>query len=152
LWQPEVAAPFQIILTGTPDTTAELAPEHVNIFDVDVFLTPKATLDDLRRQGKKLICYFSAGSSEDWRDDYNRFTRQDMGKKVEKDDGGKAFWDGEKWLNIKNPKPSDKKLPNVWQIMRERIRFAAEQGCDAIDPDNVGKSTKAFRTHRPRRN
>jgi len=146
LWTPEIAAPFQIILTGVVDTAAaRLTPEHVAIFDIDMFLTPKSSIDDLRTQNKKVICYFSAGSSEDWRDDYGRLTAKDMGNKVEKDDAGKSFWDGEKWLNIKNPNPSDtQNLPNVWQLMRDRIRFAAQQGCDAIDPDNVGKYPSLF--------
>jgi hypothetical protein len=138
-WKPKVGAPFQIILTGTVDTTVKLQPEFVNIFDIDMFLTPKSSIDNLKRQNKKVICYFSAGSSEDWRDDFNRFRSQDQGKPVEKDDKGKSVWDGEKWLDIKNYRIGDRNLPRVWQIMRDRIRFAAEQGCDAIDPDNVGK-------------
>jgi len=140
LWEPEVAAPFQIILTGAVDTASKLAPDFVNIFDIDMFNTPKSTIVELQKQDKKVICYFSAGSSEDWRDDYTRIKKEDMGKAVSKNDAGTSFWEGEKWLNIKNANPTDtKNLPNVWQLMRDRIRFAAEQGCDAIDPDNVGK-------------
>jgi hypothetical protein len=139
LWKPKVGAPFQIILTGIINTAVTLKPEFIDIFDIDMFLTPKSHIDELKKQNKKVICYFSAGSSEDWRDDFKQFRSRDMGKPVEKDDKGKTFWDGEKWLDIKNHKLSKRNLPNVWQIMRDRIRFAAEQGCDAIDPDNVGK-------------
>jgi hypothetical protein len=135
-----VAAPFQIILTGAVDTATKVTPDFVNIFDIDMFNTPKSTITELKNRDKKIICYFSAGSSEDWRDDFKRSRPEDMGKRVSKNDAGTSFWEGEKWLNIKNANPSDtKNLPPVWQLMRDRIRFAAEQGCDAIDPDNVGK-------------
>jgi hypothetical protein len=139
LWQPQVAEPFQIILSGHPDINAKLTPEHVNIFDIDLFNTPVAVIESLRSQGKKVICYFSAGSAEEWRPDYNQFDKQDLGDKVSKDDQGSSFWEGEKWVNIKNPNPSSSKLPTVWKIMRDRIKMAAEKGCNAIDPDNVGK-------------
>ena len=59
--------------------------------------------------------------------------------KIAKDDTGKTFWAGEKWLNIKNSNPSSPDLPNVWKITRQRIKLASEKGCDAIDPDNMGK-------------
>jgi hypothetical protein len=138
LWQPQVAEPFQIILSGEPDTNVKLMPDHVNIFDIDLFNTPASTIKELRRQNKKVICYFSAGSSEDWRPDYRRFSTSDKGGPIPKDDKGTSVWEGEKWLNIKNPRPNSGKLPNVWEIMRDRIKLAGEKGCDAIDPDNTG--------------
>jgi Glycoside-hydrolase family GH114 len=138
VWQPKVAEPFQIILTGHPDTGVKLAPDYVNIFDLDLFNTPASTIKTLRDQGKKVICYFSAGSSEDWRPDYKQFSRAEMGNKVSKDDAGSSYWEGEKWLNIKNPNPASPNLPNVWKIMRERIKLASQKGCNAIDPDNTG--------------
>jgi hypothetical protein len=138
LWQPQVAEPFQIILSGHPDINEKLTPEHVNIFDIDLFNTPTTVIKSLRSQGKKVICYFSAGSAEDWRPDYSQFPRDVMGSKVSKDDQGSNFWEGEKWVNIKNPNPSSSSLPPVWKIMRDRIKMAAEKGCNAIDPDNVG--------------
>ncbi|KAF2673611.1 family 114 glycoside hydrolase, partial [Microthyrium microscopicum] len=83
------------------------------------------------------ICYFSAGSSESWRDDFKRFSKSDMGGPIAKDDKGSSYWQGEKWLNIKNPNPNSATLPVVWQIMRDRIKIAADKGCNAIDPDNT---------------
>lgn len=72
--------------------------------------------------GKKIICYFSAGTSEVWRPDYHLFKVQDQGANL-------PLWPGEKWLNVRSP--------DVWQIMQRRIKFAGQQGCDAIDPDNM---------------
>jgi Glycoside-hydrolase family GH114 len=140
LWQPQVAEPFQIILSGEPDVNVKLMPDHVNIFDIDLFNTPAKTIKELRRQNKKVICYFSAGSSEDWRPDYKQFTTAEMGNRIAKDDKGSSYWEGERWLNIKNPNPNSANLPNIWKIMRSRIKLAAEKGCNAIDPDNTGRS------------
>jgi hypothetical protein len=139
LWQPAVAAPFQIVLSATLDVANRLEPAHVQIWDIDMFGTPKSTIDELHRQKKKVICYFSAGSSEDWRPDYREFGFQDLGSKVAKDARGGSFWEGERWLNIKNSSPRAGKLPNVWRIMKNRIKIASEKGCDAVDPDNMGK-------------
>jgi len=137
LWQPKVAEPFQIILSGHPDTSVKVAPDFVNIFDLDLFNTPASTIKYLRDNGKKVICYFSAGSSEDWRPDYKQFQKNEMGQRVSKDDAGSSFWEGEKWLNIKNSNPNSNQLPNVWKIMQSRIKLAYEKGCNAIDPDNT---------------
>ena len=69
-----------------------------------------------------MVCYFSAGSSEDFRSDYGRFTDADKGKIL------KGF-DGERWLDIRSA--------NVKAIMRDRIALAATKRCDAVEPDNV---------------
>jgi hypothetical protein len=139
MWQPRVASLFQIVLSGTVDTSAGISPNDVDIFDIDLFNTPASTIRALKKQNKKVICYFSAGTSEDWREDFKQFKQSETGQKIAKDDSGKTFWEGEHWINIKNPNPNSKEIPNVWRIMRNRIQMAAEKGCDAIDPDNVGK-------------
>jgi hypothetical protein len=36
------------------------------MYDVDLFDTPKATIQLLQSQGKKVVYYFSAGSFEGW--------------------------------------------------------------------------------------
>ena len=40
-------------------------------------------------------------------------------------------WPNEQWLNIRSP--------DVWELMRKRIQFAARKGCDGIDADNTGQ-------------
>lgn len=79
----------------------------------------------MKNQGKKVICYFSAGSSEDWRDDYKEFTENDKGHCM-------TGWAGERWLDVRSP--------TVFKVMQERIKLAKTKGCDAIDPDNMGMS------------
>lgn len=69
-----------------------------------------------------MLCYFSAGSYENWRPDAAQFTQSDLGLDL---DG----WAGEKWLNTNSE--------NVRRIMKDRIDLAKEKGCDGVDPDNV---------------
>lgn len=112
-----------MILTGViPDNASTIQPANIPIFDVDLFYTNKSAIDTLQTQGKKVICYFSAGSSEDWRPDYVDFPIADKGPCLN-------GWAGERYLNIRTE--------GVFNVMQKRIQLAAEKGCDAIDPDNV---------------
>ncbi|KAM5344040.1 hypothetical protein ACJ41O_012577 [Fusarium nematophilum] len=125
LWKPEVGNPWQISLSkviklpkgGVPD----LEP-NVPIYDADLFDNTIETFAALRQAGKRVICYFSAGSWENWRPDKGSFQQKDLGKTL----GG---WPDEKWIDISSPA--------VRAIMASRIKLAAEKGCDAIDPDNL---------------
>ncbi|PTD01206.1 hypothetical protein FCULG_00012662, partial [Fusarium culmorum] len=123
LWQPEVGASWQIILLKPIEVKNDTKIEpDVEIFDLDLYDNDASTFAALQTLGKKVICYFSAGSYEDWRDDKGDFHKVDLGKPL---DG----WTGERWLNVSSP--------NVRSIMKRRIEMAAKKGCDAIDPDNV---------------
>ncbi|KAH7394492.1 glycoside hydrolase superfamily [Pyrenochaeta sp. MPI-SDFR-AT-0127] len=122
-WIPKVNDTWQIILShppvlSSPDTTTP----DVSIFDIDLFDTPAETIRQLHILGKKVICYFSAGSYEQWRPDAGQFQPADLGKEL---DG----WPGEKWLKVNSE--------NVRKIMKSRIDMAKKKGCDGVDPDNV---------------
>lgn len=123
-WKPAVGSTWQIVLLSNiilaPDATS-VTPD-VSIFDIDLFDTPKETIDTLHRLGKKVICYFSGGSYEPGRPDSEDFREEDMGKEL---DG----WPGERWLQLGSE--------NVRRIMRKRVELAKEKGCDGVDPDNV---------------
>jgi hypothetical protein len=95
---------------------------NADVFDVDLFDTPVSTITTLHTNGKKVICYFSAGSYENWRRDQAEFLPSDKGNPL---DG----WPGEWWLNTSSP--------NVRNIMTNRIILAATNSCDGVDPDNV---------------
>jgi hypothetical protein len=144
LWQPKVGSPFQIILSSAivlhngqtqsrsssspslgqnAQITFPLVPERVEIFDIDLWDNPTETVERLHASGKKVICYFSAGTSEDWRSDFKEFRTQDMGANL-------PLWKGERWLDIRQR--------SVWKIMQKRIELASKRGCDAIDADNIG--------------
>ena len=80
------------------------------------------TIAQLKAAGHKVVCYFSAGSSEDWRPDYAKFVAADKGKAL---DG----WAGEKWLDVRSA--------NVRAVMAGRLDLAKSKGCDGVEPDNV---------------
>jgi hypothetical protein len=127
VWQPALGERFQIILSRILDLKPgqEIVPAAADVFDIDLFQTPKTTIDVLRAGGKRVICYFSAGGSETWRPDDYLLNASDRGDAMQE-------WRGEKWLDIRSA--------NVWEVMKKRIQLASEKGCDAIDPDNVGMS------------
>jgi hypothetical protein len=123
VWQPAPASKIQMILSGTVTVDDNLSPKNVDIFDIDLFDNSASTVSALRSRGIKVICYFSAGTEEDWRPDYSQFQPSDLGD-------GLPDWQGEKYLNLRSD--------NVLNIMKARIQMASQNGCDAIDPDNMG--------------
>jgi hypothetical protein len=92
------------------------------VYDVDLFDTPASTIAALHAAGRKVICYFSAGSFEDWRADAGLFPAVALGAAL---DG----WPGERWL--------DTRAAGVRAVMRARMDLAVAKKCDAVDPDNV---------------
>ena len=122
-WTPSVSDTWQIILSHPPVLSSDTSTTpNVSIFDIDLFDTPTETIKQLHSMGKKVICYFSAGSYEDWRPDASEFKKEDLGRDL---DG----WPGEKWLNLGSE--------NVRRIMKGRVDLAREKGCDGVDPDNI---------------
>ncbi len=100
---------------------------NVDVYDVDLFDTSSSTIAALKASGKTVVCYFSAGSSEEWRSDFNQFTSNEQGKAL---DG----WEGERWLDVRSQ--------NVFNIMKARIDLALAKGCDAVEPDNMDGYTQ----------
>ncbi|KAF2714043.1 glycoside hydrolase family 114 protein [Pleomassaria siparia CBS 279.74] len=123
-WTPRVNDSWQIVLQNNIvlDSDATWVTPNVSIFDIDLFTTDKDTIATLHRLGKKVICYFSAGSFEPGRPDSADFDEGDMGKEL---DG----WPGERWLKLGSS--------NVRAIMAKRVKLAGDKGCDGVDPDNV---------------
>jgi hypothetical protein len=120
-----VGAKWQIILSSTLNPSGGyVAPYDAQVWDLDLFNTDASTIQSLKSQGKTVMCYFSAGTSESGRNDLGGLSGSDYG-------AGLPDWPGENWLNLKSSR--------VWNVMQNRIAMAAEKGCDAIDPDNVGK-------------
>lgn len=116
-WQPEPGLEWQWQLQGELDLSLK-----VDVYDLDLFDTPASTVRALQARGKRVICYFSAGSFEAWRGDAGSFPAGVKGKKM---DG----WD-ELWLDIRN-------VQELAPIMRARLELAARKGCDGVEPDNV---------------
>ncbi|KAL8764768.1 MAG: hypothetical protein Q9203_006908 [Teloschistes exilis] len=118
IWQPTPGTTWQIELQD-PLANPNL---NVSVYDIDLFNNTAATVSTLHAQNKKVICYFSAGSYEDWSPDHDRFDKNTIGNPL-KD------WPGEWWL--------DTNSQNVKKIMSDRLDLAVQKGCDGVDPDNV---------------
>uniref|UniRef100_K3X8A1 Glycoside-hydrolase family GH114 TIM-barrel domain-containing protein n=1 Tax=Globisporangium ultimum (strain ATCC 200006 / CBS 805.95 / DAOM BR144) TaxID=431595 RepID=K3X8A1_GLOUD len=116
-WKPAPGTSYQIQLNGKLDLTRE-----VKMYDIDLYDTDAKVISNLKAKGIKVVCYFSAGTYENWRSDNNKFTK-DMYSK------GLPEWEGEYWLDTRNAK--------VREIMKARIQLAKQKGCDGVDPDNV---------------
>jgi hypothetical protein len=120
-YRPTVGVTWQWQLQGALNTGYD-----VEIYDVDLFDTSAPDIADLQAQGRKVICYFSAGSYENWRPDIADFTADDTGNPL--DD-----WEGEVWLDVRSA--------NVRSIMAARLDLARDKGCDGVEPDNVDAYT-----------
>lgn len=120
-WTPKVGDSWQIILHNTVRDDVDFTPD-VEAWDFDLFENDRETIDRLHGLGKKVICYFSAGTWEKGREDADEFPEEDLG-------GTLPEWTDERWARIGSEK--------VRGIMTRRIQIAASKGCDAIDPDNV---------------
>lgn len=117
-WTPSPGAPWQLQLTGRIDTSVDAA-----IFDIDGFDTPASTVAELHERGRRVVCYFSAGTFENWRPDANSFPDVVLGSNLDE-------WPGERWLDIR-------RVDLLEPIMARRMDMCVEKGFDAVDPDNV---------------
>jgi hypothetical protein len=118
---------------------------NVDVYDVDLFDTPKSTIQVLQARGIKVICYFSAGTYEGWRSDWKTYFPFITGGSYT---GGRApfagnmaDWD-ERWLDIRY-------VRLLRPIMTARIRLAVSKGCDAVEPDNMDAYTNLDEVGKP---
>lgn len=116
-WSPPPGTTWQWQLTGTIDASYDVA-----MYDIDLFDAPDAVIDTLHDDGKIVICYFSAGSFEDWREDAGDFPQDALGEPLED-------WEGERWLDVR--------VSGVRDVMENRLDYAVSRGCDGVEPDNV---------------
>ncbi len=116
-FHPAPGTTWQWQLTGTVNTSYDAA-----LYDIDLFDSPASLIASLQAKGRKVVCYFSAGSDENWRPDAGEFKAADLGKPL-------SGWAGERWVDVRSA--------NVRRIMRARLDLAVQKGCDGVEPDNV---------------
>jgi len=117
-WHPTVGLTWQWQIGDNDiDTSIE-----ADVYDVDLYID-QSIIDELHTKERKVICYISVGSWEDWRPDKDQFPSEVLGKDY---DG----WPGEKWLDIRQ---IDKLAP----IMLARLDLCKAKGFDALEPDNM---------------
>ena len=117
-WRPRPGTSWQWQLSGPVDTTVD-----VTMYDIDLFDVSTATLIELHNDGRIVICYFSAGSWEDWRPDARDFPANLLGNALE-------GWPDERWLDIRQ-------IDLLAPVLLARLDLAAAKGCDGVEPDNV---------------
>jgi hypothetical protein len=119
IWVPARSTSWQWQLTGLPiDETIDAV-----MYDVDLVDTPASVVGSLHARGRKVVCYMSAGTVEDWRPDAGRFPASVMGARVQ-------GWPGERWLDIRQ-------IEILRPLMEARMDLCKRKGFDAIEPDNV---------------
>lgn len=117
-WHPAVRTSWQWQLTGAIDTSID-----VEMYDVDLFDVSKSTVAELHADGRRVVCYISAGSLENWRPDASSFPKVVIGSRY---DG----WAGERWLDIR-------RWDILGPIMTARMDLCASKGFDGIEFDNM---------------
>jgi hypothetical protein len=134
LWRPKSTdkLTWQWQLQGTIDTSF-----NVDMYDIDLFDTSASTIKKLKDAGRTVVCYFSAGTYEGWREDWQQkfdFINGDTYNGNQAPFAGKMDdWD-ERWLDIR-------RIDLLEPIMRGRLELAVSKGCDAVEPDNVDAYT-----------
>jgi hypothetical protein len=115
--RPTPGQTWHIDLEVPVDTTV-----RADWYDIDLFDNNASVVSALHARGGRVVCYFSAGSSEDWRADFASIPRAALGSPL---DG----WPGERWLDVRDA--------GVRRVMQARMDRAVAMGCDGVDPDNV---------------
>ena len=93
------------------------------MYDIDLFDAPLELIGRLHREGRVVVCYFSAGTYEDWRPDQADFPPQVLGKTLPE-------WPSERWLDIRQ-------LEQLAPVLISRLDLAVQKDCDGVEPDNL---------------
>ena len=93
----------------------------VDVFDID-WEESADTVEMLHQAGKKVVCYVSVGSWEDWRPDAGDFPESVIGNDY-------PDWPGEKFVDIR--------VQELRDVMAKRFDACRDKGFDAVEPDNM---------------
>ncbi|KAI5370395.1 hypothetical protein Slin15195_G012710 [Septoria linicola] len=119
--KPTAGQTWNIQLKNVPPTSAA-DNDAYSTWDFDMAAANSSIIDTFHAKGRYVICYFSAGSVENYRSDAGDFPSEAVGKVM---DG----WPDEKWVDVRNQ--------GVRDVMKKRINEAKSKGCDGVDPDNI---------------
>jgi hypothetical protein len=118
-WKPAPQTTWQWQLSGDAIDTSIAA----DVYDLDLFDTAAGTVASLHRAGRRVVCYLSAGSREDWRPDAGSYPAEIIGQDYE-------GWEGERWLDIRQ-------LDRLAPILGARLDLCRAKGFDGVEPDNL---------------
>lgn len=92
------------------------------VYDIDLADTSADTIARLRSKGHVVVCYFSAGTFEDFRNDTGGIPVEALGKAL-------PDWPDERWFDVRHAA--------VRTLVETRLDVARDKSCDAVEPDNV---------------
>lgn len=110
---------WQLSGTGALNTSLD-----VMAYDLDLFETSQATIDQLHAAGRKVICYFDTAYEPG---------RPDSALLAPYRGNAMKGWPGQYWLDIRPQAVVD--------VMKARIAMAQQHKCDAIEADDVDSTS-----------
>ncbi|ORX57836.1 hypothetical protein BCR36DRAFT_137574 [Piromyces finnis] len=105
------------------DQHFDVTIEKAEVIEVD-YQTSADKISLYHSYGKKVVCYFSGGTIEKWRSDYNKYAA--IPGLIKNEYGN---WPGEYWLDFR--------VSGIRDLVLARMREAKNNGCDALDVDNL---------------
>ena len=120
LWRPALNTTWQWQLSPPIDDSFD-----VDMYDIELFDNDATLVAALHAQGRKVVCYISVGSWEDWRPDKDQFPAEIIGNDYE-------GWPGEKWLDIRQ-------IELLAPIMRARLDACQAKGFEGIKPEELSE-------------
>jgi len=117
-WRPGPRDRLHIQFTGPLEI-----PPWATVVEIDGQIADPAVVQGLKSRGLHVICYISAGTSEDYRPDASAFDPAVLGLPL-------PDWPDERWIDIRQ-------RSSVEPIMLARIDECAGKGFDGIEFDNV---------------
>ena len=119
------------------DTPDPESSTYYDVYDIDLFDNSAEDIAAFQARGMTVICYFSAGTYEGWRDDWQEYFSFITTDSYSGDEapfaGNMSDWD-ERWLDVRE-------IELLEPIMRGRMAMAKDKGCDAVEPDNMDSYT-----------
>ena len=115
---PPTTTPWQWQLDGTIDVTVP-----GGVYDIDGAVQGADVVEALHAQGRRVICYFSAGTWEEFRPDAQGFPAETIGNPLD------DFPD-ERWLDVR-------RIDLLAPVLLARMDECRAKGFDAVEPDNV---------------
>ncbi|MEJ5375413.1 MAG: endo alpha-1,4 polygalactosaminidase [bacterium] len=117
-WIPSLVTSWQWQLQGKVDPRVQ-----AQMYDIDLFENSPELIQELHETGRRVVCYMSAGTWENWRPDKELFPEEVIGKRYK-------AWKGERWLDIR-------RLDLLAEPIRARLDLCKEKGFDGVEFDNI---------------
>jgi hypothetical protein len=109
---------WQIQLSGKVDTRVD-----AQVFDIDLLTNSASVVKALKKRGRRVVCYFSAGTNESFRSPSQQFPPDTRGEPL-------ADYPDEQWLDVR-------RIDDLRPLIERRLDLCKRKGFHAVDFDNV---------------